>query len=62
GWLVPEWPEKYGGSPLTPVQRYILTEELTRAYAPLLINQGVRMVGPVIYTFGTDEQKEKYLP
>lgn len=62
GWLVPEWPEEYGGSPLTPVQRYILTEELTRAYAPLLINQGVRMVGPVIYTFGSDEQKEKYLP
>ncbi len=62
GWLVPEWPEEYGGSPLTPVQRYILTEELTRAYAPLLINQGVRMVGPVLYSFGTDEQKEKYLP
>ena len=62
GWLVPEWPEEYGGSPLTPVQRYILTEELAKAYSPLLINQGIRMVGPVIYTYGTDAQKKKYLP
>ena len=62
GWLVPEWPEEYGGSDLTPVQRYILSEELARGDAPLVINQGIRMVGPVIYKFGTDAQKEKYLP
>lgn len=62
GWLVPEWPVEFGGSELTPVQRYILSEELARGDAPLVINQGIRMVGPVIYKFGTDAQKEKYLP
>ena len=38
--------------------RSVLAEE----GAPRIIPFGVKMVGPVIYTFGTDEQKERFLP
>lgn len=62
GWLAPHWPKEYGGSELPAVQRYILGEELGRGHTPRLIAFGLRMVAPVIYTFGTDAQKEKYLP
>ena len=37
-------------------------EELGRAGAPPLVSFGPTMAGPVIYTFGTPEQKKKYLP
>ncbi|MBT8424342.1 MAG: acyl-CoA dehydrogenase family protein, partial [Silicimonas sp.] len=62
GWLAPEWPKEHGGTDWSPVQRYIFNEESARAYAPRLIAFGLKMVGPVIYTFGSDEQKSKYLP
>ena len=62
GWLAPEWPEEHGGANWTPVQRYIFSEESARAFAPRLIAFGLKMVGPVIYTFGSNEQKKKYLP
>ena len=62
GWLAPEWPKEHGGTEWTPVQRYIFNEETARAYAPRLVAFGLKMVGPVIFTFGSDEQKQKYLP
>jgi alkylation response protein AidB-like acyl-CoA dehydrogenase len=62
GWLVPEWPEAHGGTSWTPVQRHIFLEEQARAYAPRLVAFGIKMVGPVIYTFGSKQQKEYYLP
>jgi alkylation response protein AidB-like acyl-CoA dehydrogenase len=62
GWLVPEWPEAYGGTDWTPVQRYIFLEEQARAFAPRLVAFGIKMVGPVIYTFGSEAQKKHYLP
>jgi len=62
GWLVPEWPVEHGGTDWTPVQRYIFLEEQARAFAPRLVAFGIKMVGPVIYTFGSKEQKEHYLP
>ena len=62
GWLVYSWPEEYGGTGWSPVQRYIFEEEMGRAGAPRVIPFGPKMVGPVIYTFGTDAQKAKYLP
>jgi alkylation response protein AidB-like acyl-CoA dehydrogenase len=61
GWLVPEWPVEHGGTDWTPVQRYIFLEEQARAYAPRLVAFGIKMVGPVIYTFGTQRQKDHYL-
>jgi len=62
GWVAPAWPTQYGGPGWTSVQRYIWSEETARADAPSPLPFGVNMVGPVIYTFGTPEQKAKFLP
>ena len=62
GWLVYSWPVEHGGTGWSPVQRYIFEEEMSRANAPRIIPFGPKMVGPVIYTFGSDAQKAKYLP
>lgn len=62
GWGAPNWPKKYGGPGWSPVQRYIFDEETAAADAPGLAPFGIAMVGPVIYTFGTEEQKKRYLP
>ena len=59
--MAPEWPEEFGGNDWSVVQRYIFKEELTGGHAPELVGQGPRMVGPVIYTFGDDAQKARYL-
>jgi hypothetical protein len=62
GWLAPAWPEKYGGTGWTPTQRHIFNEEMAAAGAPEVIPFGAKMVGPVIYTFGSEAQKERHLP
>jgi hypothetical protein len=62
GWSVPAWPEKYGGTGWTSTQRYIWSEENARVDAIMPLPFGVAMVAPVIYTFGTEEQKKEYLP
>ncbi|MBR1222130.1 pimeloyl-CoA dehydrogenase large subunit [Bradyrhizobium sp. U87765 SZCCT0131] len=62
GWAVTHWPKQYGGTGWTPVQQYIFLEELQAAPAPSPLPFGVNMVGPVIYTFGNEEQKKYYLP
>lgn len=62
GWLVGHWPEEYGGQGWSPLQRYIFLEETSKAGAPKITPFGVNYVGPVIYTYGTEEQKERFLP
>ena len=62
GWLAYQWPVEYGGPGWTPVQRYIFEKECAVAGAPSLTVLGLKLVGPVIYTFGTPEQKAYYLP
>jgi alkylation response protein AidB-like acyl-CoA dehydrogenase len=62
GWSVPAWPVEYGGTGWTPTQRYIWSEENARINAIMPLPFGVSMVGPVIYTFGSEEQKAKHLP
>ncbi len=62
GWAGIAWPVDYGGTGWTSVQRYIFAEESARADAMRLLPFGLNMVGPVIYTFGTPEQKAKFLP
>jgi len=62
GWVAPAWPVEYGGTGWTPTQRYIWSEETARADCIRLMPFGLTMVGPVIYTFGTPEQKAKFLP
>src|ERR1700760_2200494 len=62
GWVAPHWPTQYGGTGWNVTQRYIYNEESARAEAPALLPFGLTMVAPVIYTFGNDEQKKKFLP
>ncbi|MBT8493718.1 MAG: acyl-CoA dehydrogenase family protein [Deltaproteobacteria bacterium] len=62
GWVAPNWPDEYGGPGLDPTSRFILTEELELAGAPQLSPFGVFMVGPLIIQFGTDAQKDRFLP
>ena len=62
GWAGVNWPVEYGGTDWSPVQKYIFAREEGFANAPVVIPFGLRMVGPVIYTFGNDEQKKRFLP
>jgi alkylation response protein AidB-like acyl-CoA dehydrogenase len=62
GWIAPAWPTEYGGPGWNIVQRYLFDEEYQAADAPRLSPFGLGMVGPVIYTFGSAAQKQRYLP
>ncbi|RZV37718.1 MAG: pimeloyl-CoA dehydrogenase large subunit [Chromatiales bacterium] len=62
GWAGVNWPVEYGGTDWSPVQKYIFAREEGFANAPFVIPFGLRMVGPVIYTFGSGEQKQRFLP
>jgi len=63
GYLGAGWPPEYGGARLSPMQQAILNEELARANAPGPINaMAVWWVGPAIIRYGTDAQKQRFLP
>ena len=62
GWIAPAWPVEYGGTGWTATERFIWSEELAAADCVGTMPFGLSMVGPVIYTFGTPEQKAKFLP
>lgn len=62
GWLATAWPAEYGGPGWSLEQQYVFDEELERAGVPTVTPMGVIYVGPIIYTFGSDAQKDKWLP
>ena len=62
GWLAVNWPKADGGTGWSANEKYIFDEELERAGALNVVPMGLLYVGPVIYTFGTDEQKQRFLP
>lgn len=61
GWATPAWPAEYGGPGWSPLRRVLFEEACFMAGAPRQIPH-VNMIGPVLQTFGTDEQKARYLP
>ena len=63
-WVAPNWPAEWGGpDPAWTVnQKYIFDEESTLAGAPRLIMFGITMCGPVLMRYGTEEQKNEFLP
>lgn len=63
GWTAPEWPTEYGGGGLSREQAKVLHSEMRRidAQAPLA-SFGVWMLGPALLAFGTEEQKQRFLP
>lgn len=62
GWVAPSWPKEYGGTGWNVVQRYIFDSECALAGTPALPAMGLQMCGPVIMRFGSNEQKQYYLP
>jgi alkylation response protein AidB-like acyl-CoA dehydrogenase len=63
GYVALAWPKEYGGQALDPVKQSIVNDELVRARAPYLVGgSGLSMLGPTLISWGTDEQKARYLP
>jgi len=62
GWLANHWPKQYGGTAWGPVQRFIFENECALADAPRIIPFGVGMLGPVLIKYGSEAQKQYWLP
>lgn len=62
GWAAPAWPEEFGGPGWNATQRYIFDEVMAEFDPPETVPFGTLMVGPLIYTFGTQAQKDRFLP
>ena len=62
GWLAVTWPEAYGGTGWTAVERNIFEEECAMANAPRIVPFGLNMLGPVLIKFGTEAQQAETLP
>jgi alkylation response protein AidB-like acyl-CoA dehydrogenase len=63
GFLGLTWPRRYGGHARSPLERFVVTEELLAAGAPVAAHWvSDRQVGPNLLRFGSEEQKSTYLP
>ena len=63
GWICATWPTEYGGKGLTVMQGVVLAEEFARARAPMRADFfGDTLVGPTILQWGTEQQKQQFLP
>jgi alkylation response protein AidB-like acyl-CoA dehydrogenase len=62
GLAVPHWPQEWGGRGWTDLQRHLWHEEMQRAGVPAPLAFNASMIGPVIAQFGSQEQKERFLP
>ena len=63
GWLGLSWPVRYGGGGRSPLDRYVVVEELLAAGAPVAAHWfAERQIGPSLLRHGTDEQRARFLP
>ena len=62
GWIAPNWPNEWGGMALDPGKMVIFFEELERYGVMRAADQGITQVGPILMKYGTDAQKDYYLP
>ncbi|MBC9956008.1 acyl-CoA dehydrogenase family protein [Yimella sp. cx-51] len=62
GLAVPHWPVEWGGKDWTELQRHIWRTEMQATGTPPPLAFNTNMIGPVIATFGSQEQKERFLP
>lgn len=62
GWYAGFWPEEYGGKGWDAAQTFIFNDEYAYYGAPWVLPYGVNYVGPVIFTYGNDAQKKRFLP
>jgi len=61
GWVAPHWPVEHGGPGWSPLRRLIFEEECILADAPPRKLGNLVNIGPILYTYGTPEQKRRYL-
>ena len=63
GWLGMTWPKRYGGHERSAVERHVVIEELLAAGAPVAAHWiADRQTGPLLLRYGTEEQRERFLP
>jgi alkylation response protein AidB-like acyl-CoA dehydrogenase len=63
GWICASWPKEYGGRGLSIMESVVLNEEFARLNAPMRADFfGDTLVGPTILKWGTEEQKQYFLP
>jgi alkylation response protein AidB-like acyl-CoA dehydrogenase len=62
GWAAPNWPQEYGGTGWTLVERHLFDVACRAVHAPVLSGFGFNMVGPAIIRYGTAQQKAELLP
>jgi alkylation response protein AidB-like acyl-CoA dehydrogenase len=63
GFAAISWPTRYGGRSASPVQQLIFSTELAKSRAPEPINRSaVNQLGPTIIQWGTQQQRDYYLP
>ncbi|ABD26008.1 acyl-CoA dehydrogenase-like protein [Novosphingobium aromaticivorans DSM 12444] len=62
GWGAPTWPAQYGGTGWSPIRQYIFWTEAAEADAPAQFHQGLELIGPIIFTYGSAAQKARFLP
>ena len=62
GWLANHWPKEYGGPGWNAVQKFIFENECALVGAPRVVPFGVNMLGPVLIRYGSEAQKQHWLP
>jgi len=63
GWIGLTWPKKYGGHERSALERYVVLEEMLAAGAPVSAHWiADRQSGPLLLRFGTEAQRERFLP
>ena len=62
GWLANHWPEEWGGTGWSVMQRFIFELETAIAHAPRIVPFGTSMLAPVLIKYGSEEQCRHYLP
>jgi len=63
GWIGMTWPKKYGGGERSALERYVVLEEMLAAGAPVAAHWiADRQSGPLLLNFGTEEQRQRFLP
>ena len=63
GWIGMTWPKRYGGHERSYLERFVVTEEMLAVAAPCAAHWfGDRQTGPSLLRYGSEAQKQRYLP
>ena len=63
GWTAPQWPQEYGGGGLSKEEAKVLKQEMARITARRPLESfGIDMLGPALFKFASEEQKQRYIP